>query len=188
MTERADAAARALPCGRSAADLVDLAAGDAAAVSPELAEHAAGCPHCQAELARQRPAWHLVRSAAEAPVVTPPELVDRVLDSLRGLRGRTGGHAIELAEPDGTLTVSESVVVVIARALVREHAETRGDIWERGVEFGDDGLVVRIAVAYGVDIAAATDALRRHVHTGLVGHLGDAVPAVQVDVVDVVSR
>jgi uncharacterized alkaline shock family protein YloU len=71
---------------------------------------------------------------------------------------------------------------------VREHAETRGDIWERGVEFGDDGLVVRIAVAYGVDIAAATDALRRHVHTGLVGHLGDAVPAVQVDVVDVVSR
>lgn len=188
MTERADAVARALPCGRSAADLVDLAAGDAVAASPELAEHVVGCPHCQAELARQRPAWHMVRAAAEAPVVTPPELVDRVLDSLRGLRGRLSGHAIELSEPDGTLTVAESVVVVIARALVREHAETRGDIWERGVEVGDEAVVVRLAVAYGVDIAAAADALRRHVHTGLVGHLGDAVPAVQVDVVDVIAR
>jgi uncharacterized alkaline shock family protein YloU len=188
MTERAEGLpTRVLPCGHAVAELVDLAAG-AEDVPVGFAQHAATCPHCQPELARLRPAWQLVRTAAEQPVATPPELVGRVLDSLRGLRARPWARAIELVEPDGTLSVAEPVVVVLARTLVRERAQDRGDVWERGVELTEQGLVVRVAVAYGVDITVAADDLRHHVRAGLAGHLASSVPAVRVDVVDVVAR
>jgi hypothetical protein len=195
MTERADdAPARALPCGHFGSDLVDVAAdadgtqSDLAGAPPELAAHVADCPYCQAELARQRPAWQWVRAVAAEPVPTPPDLVGRVLDALRGVRGRPWSQSIELAGPDGTLTVAQPVVVAIARTLVREFADAHPDLWERGVELGEDGLAVRIAVGYGVDITAAADELRGHVRAGLLGHLGAAVPAVGVEVVDVVER
>lgn len=200
--------ARTLPCGRSVADLVELVAdgallaadpareltggADPGAGSREserdgLAPHARTCPHCSAELVVLRTRWEVVRRAAASRIDTPVGLVDRVQNSIRGLRGGLLAGAIELAEPGGRLSVAEPVLVVLARQLVREHAAARGGLWERGVELAEGRLRARIAVEYGVDIVAAADELRQRLGVGLAEHIGVAVPPIEVEVVDVVA-
>ncbi|HEX3790878.1 MAG TPA: hypothetical protein VHW44_23650 [Pseudonocardiaceae bacterium] len=186
MTGRPEADAnRVLACGRSPVELAALVTGGTDA-DPDLAAHAESCPYCQAELAEQQRLWQAVRRAAQAPVPTPPELVTRVLAAVHGVRGRSGGTPIELDQPGGRLLVGEPAVVLLARRLVTDFADQRGDLHVREVAMVDAGLQVLVSVRYRTEIGAAMAALREHLHAGLALHLGDAVPAVDLHVVDVI--
>lgn len=44
---------------------------------------------------REDPRWELVRAAAKRPVPTPPGLVERVLRSVGGVRGRLTAEPVE---------------------------------------------------------------------------------------------
>ncbi|MGQ0837870.1 hypothetical protein [Actinokineospora sp.] len=174
---------RALPCGRTLADLVAVAA-DGPGADPVLVAHAADCPHCGAELAALRAQWDLVRAAAAEPVHTPDGLVSRVLDSVRGVRGR--GGEFQLDQVGGALLVAERVVVLLARSAAADLLAGHGGGHLRSVRAAGDTVDIGLAVRFGTPIQPLAELVRAHVSAWLREHLGTSVPAVTVDVVDVI--
>jgi hypothetical protein len=187
MTRAVDAEAP-LPCGRTVAELSDVAA-DPADAPAELVRHADTCPYCGPELAELRRRWALVRRAAGTPVPTPPGLVPRVLASVRELRAVRHLSGVELAQPGGRLRVAGTAVLLLARGLVREFANDRPGVALRGLTVDEDGLRVQLALPYdGASIAGTAAELRAWLRRGLAEHLGEAVPVIDVHVVDVLPN
>ncbi len=172
-----------LPCGRDAADLVALVA-DGRSADPALAAHAAGCPHCTAELAALDGQWELVRAAAAQRPSTPDGLAGRALAAVRGVRGR--GGSFDLAQPGGLLRVSEGAVALLARAAAARVLAEHGGGHVRMVRAGGGTVDIGLAVRFGDAIAPLVAHVRAALRSHLAEHLGDSVPAVNVEVVDVI--
>ena len=112
---------------------------------------------------RDDPRWQQVRAAASRPVPTPPGLVERVLRSVGGARGRHTTAPLDLPSSGGKTQVSERALVLMTRSLAAEI----------GRELG------------GVHVSAVADLLRHRVSAALTGQLGSAPPAINGHVVDV---
>ncbi|UJW31334.1 Asp23/Gls24 family envelope stress response protein [Saccharothrix sp. AJ9571] len=136
-----------------------------------------------AEDPTQDPDWHLVHAAARTTVPTPPGLVDRVLRSVRGLRGGSG--ELEYHQDGGRLRVSEQVVVLLARRLAAELGHRIGGLHVAAVAFQAGELEVLTTVRYGVHADEAAEALRSRLARALTAELGEPAPTVNVHVVDV---
>ncbi|AHH96003.1 hypothetical protein GCM10010174_51290 [Kutzneria viridogrisea] len=179
-----DGGERVLPCGHQVGELLELVS-DPAAAPGGLAAHARTCPHCQAELPELRARWELVRQAAQAPVLTPPGLVDRVLASVRGLRGQIAAEPVEVDQERGKLRISQRTVLILARRLAGDFASAHGSVHVRAVAGDEEGLQVLVAVRFGVPVGELADQLRTHLRQGLARELGEGVPPISVHVVDV---
>lgn len=131
------------------------------------------------------PHWELVRAAARRRVPTPPGLVERVLRSVSGVRGRRGAPPIALPSEGGSLSVSETVVVQLARAVAAEVAEATDGVHVSAVAFDDGELQVLATVRFGVAADEAAELLRDRVTEELERQLGSPPPTVNVHVVDV---
>ncbi|QWF76846.1 hypothetical protein [Amycolatopsis sp. CA-230715] len=134
---------------------------------------------------RNDPNWALVRAAAEAPVPTPPGLIARVLHSVHGLRGRVFGAAVEFPSEQGTLRVSERVLVLLARRLAAGIGQEIGGVHVSAAALDEDGLQVLLTVRYGVAAGEASAVLRARLHAALTDQLGGTAPPVTVHIVDV---
>ncbi len=126
----------------------------------------------------------LLRRASRRPVTTPPGLVSRVLAAVNGARGRRFADPIMVSEVGGRLQVAERVIVALARRLAGDHVARHRWLHVRAISY-DDGLQVLVTMRYGVSAETAAELLRGHLLQGLAAHLGDAVPAVHVHVIDV---
>jgi hypothetical protein len=134
---------------------------------------------------RDDPRWELVRAAARTTVSTPPGLVNRVLQSVRGLRGHLLSAPIDIPFEGGKLRVSERVVVLIARRLGAELARELDGVHVSAVALEADGLQVLITVRYGVAADEAAALLRTRLRAGIGDQLGAPAPPVHVHIVDV---
>jgi hypothetical protein len=134
---------------------------------------------------RDDPRWELVRAAARTTVPTPPGLVNRVLRSVRGVRGQFPTEPIDLPFEGGRLRVSERVVVVIARRLGAELARELDGVHVSAVALEAGGLQVLITVRYGVAAEEAAALLGTRLRDGLDALLGAPAPPVHVHIVDV---
>ncbi|AXB43466.1 hypothetical protein [Amycolatopsis albispora] len=132
---------------------------------------------------RQDPDWHLVRAAARTVVPTPPGLVDRVLRSVRGLRG--GSAEFEYDQDGGKLRITEPVLVLLTRRLAADLGHRIGGLHVAAVALEAEGLEVLTTVRYGVAADEAAEALRVALVRALSAELGEPAPTVNVHVVDV---
>ncbi|ANN16730.1 hypothetical protein SD37_14395 [Amycolatopsis orientalis] len=133
---------------------------------------------------RDDPRWEQVRAAASRPVPTPPGLVERVLRSVGGVRGRHTTSPLDLPSAGGKTQVSERALVLMTRRLAAEIGRDLGGVYVSAVALEDEVLQVLVTVRFGVE-AAAADVLRHRVTEALTRQLGSAPPAVNVHVVDV---
>lgn len=131
------------------------------------------------------PRWEQVRAAARTRVPTPPGLVERVLRSVNGIRGRRGAPPLPLPSEGGSLSVSETVVVQLARAAAAEVAEAADGVHVSAVALDDGELQVLATVRFGVAADEAAELLRHRVTEELLRQLGSPPPPVNVHVVDV---
>lgn len=131
------------------------------------------------------PRWELVRAAARTRVPTPPGLVERVLRSVGGVRGRRGAPPLPLPSEGGSLSIAETVVVQLARAAAAEVAEATDGVHVSAVALDDGELQVLATVRFGVAADEAAELLRRRVTEELQRQLGSPPPTVNVHVVDV---
>lgn len=175
---------RVLPCGHRIGELLALVS-DGPGAERELAAHTRTCPHCGAELAELDREWDQVRKAADAPVLTPPGLVDRVLASVHGLRGRITAEPVELDQEGGTLRISQRAVLTLARRLATDFAAQHRGVHIRAVAGDDDGIQVLMAVRYPAPANDLATELRGHLGHRLAQELGHGAPVVSVHVVDV---
>lgn len=133
---------------------------------------------------RDDPRWEQVRAAASRPVPTPPGLVERVLRSVGGARGRHTTAPLDLPSAGGKTQVSERALVLMTRKLAAEIGRDLGGVHVSAVALEDDVLQVLVTIRFGVE-AAAAELLRHRVTAALTGQLGSAPPAINVHVVDV---
>lgn len=133
---------------------------------------------------REDPRWELVRAAANRPVPTPPGLVERVLRSVGGVRGRLTSEAVELPSEGGKTEVSERALVLVTRRLAADLGRELGGLHVAAVAVEDGVLQVLVTVRYGVE-AVTAELLRRRLVESLARQLGSAPPAVDVHIVDV---
>jgi hypothetical protein len=134
---------------------------------------------------RTDPRWELVRAAARRHVPTPPGLVERVLRSVGGVRGRRTTPPLELPFEGGRLRVSERVVVLMARRLAKDFARDSGGVYISAVAMESGSLEVLVTVRFGVAADEVADDLRRELAAALTDRLGMPPPPVSVHVVDV---
>ncbi|WP_033291629.1 hypothetical protein [Amycolatopsis jejuensis] len=123
----------------------------------------------------QDPRWAAVRAAGRHPVPTPPGLVDRVLRSLDGVRGRSVRF--------GGVTMTEPEFLRIAREAA-ETARVPG-LHVSTVALVGGRLQLLATVQFGVLADEAADLLRERLAAALAGQLGVRPPAVDVHVIDV---
>ncbi|MFC5287840.1 hypothetical protein ACFPM7_12325 [Actinokineospora guangxiensis] len=168
----------ALPCGTPAAELLRLTA-DGREADPGLANHAAGCPHCTAELAALDADWSGVREAARERPRTPPGLADRALGALSGVRAAPGSYH-DIA--DG-VRVADRVVVLIARRAAADALDGLGSV--RDVHTGQNKVHIGLAVRWGVAADTLAERVRTAVLAALANQVGPVVSAVDVQVNDV---
>ncbi|MFI9451420.1 hypothetical protein [Amycolatopsis sp. NPDC052450] len=133
---------------------------------------------------RDDPRWEQVRAAASRPVPTPPGLVERVLRSVGGARGKHTTAPLDLPSAGGKTQVSERALVLMTRKLAAEIGRDLGGVHVSAVALEEDVLQVLVTVRFGVE-ATVADVLRRRVGAALTGQLGSAPPAINVHVVDV---
>ncbi|PXY28208.1 hypothetical protein [Prauserella muralis] len=131
------------------------------------------------------PRWEWVRAAARTPAPTPPGLVERVLRSVRGVRGTLLTEPLELEQDGGRLRVGERAVVVLARRRGAELAGEIGGVHVAAVALEPGGLDVLVTVRYGTPADEVAEALRRGLRDALVAEFGPVAPAVNVHITDV---
>lgn len=134
---------------------------------------------------RTDPAWNLVRAAADHPLPPPPGLVDRVLRSVNGARGRLSSEPLAVRQDRGWLRVRERALVALCRQAGVESAQRIGGVAISAVGMTDDGFVVEIAVRFGVAADVAAERLRADVHQRVTDLVGLPIGPVNVVVVDV---
>lgn len=176
---------RALPCGRTLSELLDVLSGSAPA---EVARHSADCPHCQRELAELRRSWEPVRRAAEFAVEPPDGLVERTLSTVRGLRETVGAVPVEIHQDGGTLRVSPRAVVVLTRVLGGELLGSYPGVHLRGCTGDAEEVRVDLAVRYPLPAADLSARVQEELVRGLQDVLGLAAPSVGVLIADVLPR
>ncbi|MFE6611130.1 hypothetical protein [Amycolatopsis sp. NPDC057786] len=133
---------------------------------------------------RDDPRWQQVRAAASRPVPTPPGLVERVLRSVGGVRGRHTTAPLDLPSSGGKTQVSERALVLMTRNVAAEIGRELGGVHVAAVALEEDVLQVLVTIRFGVE-AAVADLLRHQVIAALTGQLGSAPPTINVHVVDV---
>ncbi|WP_340683202.1 hypothetical protein LCL61_32025 [Amycolatopsis coloradensis] len=133
---------------------------------------------------RDDPRWQQVRAAASRPVPTPPGLVERVLRSVGGVRGKHTTAPLDLPSSGGKTQVSERALVLMTRNLAAEIGRELGGVHVAAVALEEDVLQVLVTIRFGVE-AAVADLLRHRVSAALTGQLGSAPPTINVHVVDV---
>lgn len=177
-----------LPCGADIDDIVNqVADGDAADRTP----HQAGCPHCQAALAEYDRAFAPVRELTAQPVQVPDAVLEEVLRRLRGslsdpayavLPGpqgvtRIAGHIVALTARTATEQVP-GVHVALARS---EPATGPGTEVTAGVAGSSTALRITVAAAWGEDLHALADRIRRAVADAVRATTG--LRPVEIDIV-----
>lgn len=175
-------------CGHSSERLLQWVAADAelpASQRPDRLAELADCPDCARELARLQASWRDVRAAAGAPVLTPEGLVQRVMDTVRGVRGRYFAQPVVVAQEGGVLSVAEHAVTLLARRILTDTAAERGGLHVRAVTTDDDGLQILVEIDYRVAAERVATALRKRLRERLVTELGETVPPINIHVVDV---
>lgn len=133
---------------------------------------------------RDDPRWEQVRAAASRPVPTPPGLVERVLRSVGGVRGKHTTAPLDLPSAGGKTQVSERALVLLTRKVATEIGRDLGGVHVSAVALEEDVLQVLVTIRFGVE-ATVADVLRRRVGAALTGQLGSSPPAINVHVVDV---
>lgn len=172
---------RALPCGRLAGEVLD------AVIDPgyELDAHQRACPHCGQELAALARSWALVETAASTPVQIPAGALDRVVEDVRSRIHRPGRSRQVAHHPTGAVRVSESVLVDMARAAAQS-VEGVGAVAVAG-RLVDTTMDVEVVLAYGEDLAAAAERIRRRVTQTVDALAGVPLERVGVHIVDVTA-
>ncbi len=176
-----------LPCGTAVDALLDqVQSGRAEA----LTGHQRGCPYCRAVLAHYAPIFAPLRAMARETVRAPRSTVDDALVRL-GTRGPAQPPWVVGGADRGRTRVGERVVLACARraaervpgvraALVR--ADATGDA---SGEASGAALEVVLAAAYGVNLRALGDRVRRAVADEVAARTG-VVPASVSALVDLV--
>lgn len=134
---------------------------------------------------REDPRWELVRAAARAPVTTPPGLIERVLRSVNGMRGRLLAEPVAVEQAGGSLVIGERALVLLCRKLAVQAAREIGGLHVWATALDRDGFEVLVAVRYGMPAGAAADRLGRDVHRRMTDMVGARVPVVNVHIADV---
>ncbi len=95
----------------------DLAAVDEQYVlSPAASAHVESCLRCQAEVANYRRMRRTLRSLADHPAVTSPQLEDQILDALDGVDGGQPSRVpVAAAATIGGLAAAAGVIAFAAR-------------------------------------------------------------------------
>jgi uncharacterized alkaline shock family protein YloU len=175
-------------CGHSSERLLEMVAADAELPEnerPDRSAEVADCPDCVRELARLGASWGDVKVAAAAVVLTPEGLVQRVMDTVRGIRGRYFAEPVVVHQEGGMLTVAEHAVTLLARRILTETAAERGGMHVRAVSTDDDGLQVLVEIDYRVAVERVATVLRDRLRGRLAEELGAEVPPINIHVVDV---
>jgi uncharacterized alkaline shock family protein YloU len=168
-----------LPCGT---EIEDLVAQVFDGVAPADPEHQAGCPHCQATLARLGAARRGLGSVRAQPVAPPSALLRDVLARVQ----TAGGEIGVAAGTRGRTTVAADVVSSIAQQAA---AEVPGVAYASAVAEptgapGVVGLRVRLVLEYGPsaqDVAAAVRAAVKRAVSRLAGAVVERVDVVVDD-------
>lgn len=177
---------RMLRCGHPASAVADLVL-DRDLADQEIVRHSATCPHCQWEIAELEAQWGAVRRAAAAPIAIPPQLVDRALGTVRGLRGRRLSEPVEIQQDGGRLTIGERPILLLVRQLAIELLEDTSGAYLRGLAGGDRRIEVSIAVHYDLPGSEVAAELARGLADRLTSLLGPAAPVVSVQLADVLD-
>ena len=177
MTDRRDTQ---LACGTPIVNLVEQVFEGAQASDPG---HQADCPHCQAALRQLESVHDRMTGLAAEPVAAPPDLVQNVMRRLRGDRTRV----FVSADPHGSVTVEQAVIVQIARLAALEiegvafaSVQLTGD-----ASPGSVALSVRIVVDYGPPIKSLAATVRDRIHQHVARYGGIPVTAIDLAVEDV---
>lgn len=180
------AAERMLRCGHPASALVGVVL-DRDLADRDLIAHAATCQYCQQEIGELDSQWGAVRRAAAAPVAIPPQLVDRALGTVRGLRGRRLSEPIEIQQDGGRLTVAERPILLLVRYFAAELLGEVDGASLRGLVGGDRRVEVSIAVHYDLPGRAIAAELADRLTERLADVLGPAAPVVSVQLADILD-
>lgn len=173
-----------LPCGTAVDALLDqVQAGGAEA----LTEHQRGCPHCRTVLAHYAPIFAPLRAMARESVRAPRSTVD---DALVRLGGRGTAQPPWVVGADGgrgRTRVGERVVLACARHAAERVPGVRAALVRTEVsgEVAGATLEVVLAAAYGVNLLALGDRVRRAVAEEVTTRTG-VVPAAVSALVDLV--
>lgn len=173
------------PCGRDPDWLVEIAAADPdAPLSRDAAEHLRTCRYCADRLAELRERLDRVRATVAPPVRTPPDLVGRSVAAVRAIRGGGVGSPVLVAQRGGSLRISEQVVALLTRQVATELLDPVAGVRLQGIVGDGEGLALRLAVGYGLSLPDVGRWVQRAVGAALESTLGVAVPAVRVEIVD----
>ncbi len=104
-----------LSCGRRVDETLEQVAEGRAEV---LDGHQRTCPHCQAALRELSALWRPVRDLAAAPVLVPPDLVERVMGRVHQMVTDTW-YTLQLTDM-GSLKIAARVVAKIAHDAARQ--------------------------------------------------------------------
>ncbi len=168
-----------LPCGRPTGPLVDQVAEGRAR---DLDAHQGTCPYCRAALAEFDRLWAPVRAVAADRPHAPASVVEAALRRVRGASAEPEYGRID--SPLGHTRVAARVVVALARHLASQvpgvevalgHLaadghEARGEVVpdvEAGVTGGSTAVQITLAAAYGQDLQALGERIRRVVARGV---------------------
>ena len=168
-----------LACGHRTGPLVEQVADGRAA---DLDAHQRSCPYCRAALAEFDRLWAPVRAVAADQPQAPAGLVEAALLRVRGASDEPDYGRID--SPLGHTRVAARVVVALARHLAsqvpgvevalgrlaadghRAIGEVVPDV-EAGVSGGSTAVQITLAAAYGQDLQALGERIRRVVARGI---------------------
>lgn len=169
-----------LACGTPIVNLVEQVFEGAQASDPG---HQADCPHCQAALRKLESVYDRMTGLAAEPVAAPPDLVQNVMRRLR--RDRT--RVLVSADPHGSVTVEQAVIVQIARlaALEIEGVAFASVQLTRGAPPGSVALSAQIVVDYGPPISSLAATVRDRIQQHVARYGGILVTAVDLAVEDI---
>ncbi|QGK69529.1 hypothetical protein GIY23_08330 [Allosaccharopolyspora coralli] len=173
---------RTLPCGRTESMLLAHLDGQG---PRELAEHVRDCPYCSRRLESMQRSWQPVRAAARTPVELPTGLVERAMETVRGMRSVDGHQPASLPQEGGTVTVSSRATLTLARQAGGDAAASRSGVHLRRCHGGPDGMRIELAVRYSLPAHEVADSVRVEVEGEMRRALGPLAPPVDVAVVDV---
>lgn len=173
---------RTLPCGRTESMLLAHLDGHGPA---GLAEHVRDCPYCSRRLGSMQRSWQPVRVAARTPVEVPSGLVERAVETVRGMRSVDGHQPTSLPQDGGTLTVASRATLTLARQAGGNAAADRPGVHLRRCTGGHGGIRIDLAVRYPLPAHEVADRVRVEVEAAMRRALGPLAPTVDVAVVDV---
>lgn len=172
-----------LRCGTPVDRLIEQAQAGRAA---DLTAHERSCPLCRDALAHYDRVFASLRRLAAEPVRAPRTAADEALARLRGRRG-ADREPWRVDAGRGQTRVGERVVVACARRAAEGLPGVRVALARAGVDDGDGGVVLEVVVAaaYGVDLPALGERVRRAVAGEVANRTGVPVTSVSA-VIDTV--